>query len=145
MSDRVGYVMMMIMIVDNHLAVLDAAALLMCEEATAVAVRGAACLAHIRLLARMGVCVLLQRAEPLEGFAARFTQIICLAGVSSQVSAKSRTHGECGTAYVTDERLVARMNTNVIRQTRRRREAAIARLAHVRLNAGVSSHVICEG
>lgn len=145
MSDRVWYVMMMIVLVDDHLAVLSATALLMRKEAATMTVRGTACLAHVRFLAGMGVRVLLQRAESFESLAARFAQIIRLACVPGHVSAKSRTYGERGATYVTDERLVTRVNTNVIRQARRRREAAIACLAHVRLDAGVSSHVIREG
>jgi len=47
------------MIVIVNLAVLDAAALLMGEEAATVAVRGAARLAHVRLLTGMSVRVFL--------------------------------------------------------------------------------------
>jgi len=65
--------------------------------------------------------------------------------MSGQVSAKSRAHSERGATYVTDKRLIACVNTNVICQARRGREAAVAGLAHVWLDASVSSHVIGEG
>lgn len=137
--------MMMIVIFNDHFAVLSTATLLMREEAAAVTIRGAACLAHVRLLTRMSVRVLLECTESLKSLAARLAQIIRFAGVPGQVSAKGRTYGKRSTAHVTYERLIARVNANVICQTRRRREATIARLAHVRLDAGMSSHVICEG
>ena len=58
--------------------------------------------------------------------------------------AKSRAHSECGAAYMTHKRLVARVNTNMIRQARCGREAAVTCLAYMWLNAGVSSHVVGE-
>lgn len=82
---------MMIMIIHDHFAhfaVLSAATFLMRKEAAAMTVRGAACFAHVWLFPRMSICVLLQRAESLEGLAARFAQVIRFAGVSRQVPAK---------------------------------------------------------
>lgn len=121
--------------------VLGLALLLVNEQAAGMAVRSAADLARVRLLARVRKSVLLQVLQSTERLTAGLAVIIRFAGVRGDVGLEGARLSERGAAILTDERPVARVSPFVIDAVRVGREAAAAVLAYVRLVAGVRSHV----